>query len=406
MLLAAEWQDACAFDLANASYQYVVPEVEPQFCTTHRCEGHPEACCPTQCTQTQPGTPHVIFMHVEKTGGSSIECAWQQAQLAGHVSLLGHGSRNVYDTCHARCEAAGVPTLTMLAVREPYSYWASVYAYAWQCLFGACASIEAIDVVQDANAGVYFRDNSLALNESFALNARVDGAADDNLEVKPRYLCRDSARPCQRGVLASFAKFMRYVSTSPLWRGNRSQTHRVKSRCGDPCVVDEVLHTETLTNDWQRLLCRYPGLPRIALPRINDQSQTDSSHPWGTPPPATYTAEVVRIVNDMDRWIFDRFGYPMNATDDAGEGGGGAAVATGGGEIKRLRPLLQASGYFERLYECRHVRCNPSIVDAPSRLGIVYLDLLDNSALDTITRRRCCDTSSTQVARRRRTSHR
>ena len=32
-VLQARWQEECALDLANASYEFVIPEIEPQFCT-------------------------------------------------------------------------------------------------------------------------------------------------------------------------------------------------------------------------------------------------------------------------------------------------------------------------------------------------------------------------------------
>jgi len=45
-------------------------------------------CC-RKCAAPAHGTPHFLYLHIEKTGGSAIECAWQRSADEGLVSLLG-----------------------------------------------------------------------------------------------------------------------------------------------------------------------------------------------------------------------------------------------------------------------------------------------------------------------------
>ena len=144
---------------------------------------------------------------------------------------------------------------------------------------------------------------------------------------------------CQKGVLSSFADFLQYVSTSKTWRSTLTQTQRLQSKCGSPCYFDELLRTETLGDDWVRLLGKYPGLPRVELPVVNDDGEADDSkHPWGAPPEAYYTTRLRKIVQDVDDFVFTRFDYPQwpqaNATDadDATLGSATLGSATPTGE--------------------------------------------------------------------------
>ncbi|MDC0525735.1 hypothetical protein OAO87_01955 [bacterium] len=90
-----------------------------------------------------------------------------------------------------------------------------------------------------------------------------------------------------------------------------TQSARIKKLCGEHCVYDEVVHTETLEDDWADLLRRYPGLPQVRLPTINDSGEGMGDHPWGPPPPTEYTPELIRIVLQLEGWVFARFGYEM-----------------------------------------------------------------------------------------------
>lgn len=143
--------------LNNATYRIN----HGQFCVEHWVRmpkaGLP-ACCQQPCQSSQ-GSPHFMYMHTEKTGGSSIECALQQAAAAGNHDLLGHANADVREACAARCQRDGVPTRTLITVRNPYTYWQSVFRYTWRCIFGACASAEANYVRSDPGAKVSIRES-------------------------------------------------------------------------------------------------------------------------------------------------------------------------------------------------------------------------------------------------------
>lgn len=272
--------------LVEPSYTFSFPLDAPQFCSDHSCAYTTGSCCTAPCQTADSHTPHMIYMHVEKTGGSAVECAWQQAARQGYVDLLGHSPAFEYETCASRC---AVPTKKVITVREPYGYWASVYRYTWRCIFGACSSGYSTFIVEDTNYSAVVLPN-------------------------------------QKGALSSFDAFLEYAAGSVEWRRCCSLTSLMQAKCGQPplteaglnltmdpsqymCDYDELLHTETLTDDWASLLRRYPGLPQVALPRINEDSSY-ADHPWGEPPNATYTPHTQRLVQHLDSWIFDYFDYP------------------------------------------------------------------------------------------------
>ena len=78
---------------------------------------------------------------------------------------------------------------------------------------------------------------------------------------------------------------------------------RIQRACGRPCVYDALLRTETLTSDWARLLAGL-RIPPIKLPRLNGGQQSPVH-------PATMSRAQLDIINRIDRWIFDEFGYAM-----------------------------------------------------------------------------------------------
>jgi hypothetical protein len=302
--------------LGNATY---VLNPKTGFCTDHYCSdpyqaGH-KPCC-TGCAAPPAGThtPHFMYHHVEKTGGSSIECAWQNAAKHNLVSLLGHTPKAQYDVCEAQCVARQVRTATLITVRDPYTYWTSVYSYCWDCIFGTCLSMESIFVLADPKSGV-------------KAPQKVHRDAQNRF-LSPWRPLEGVPLATQQGVLVSFDAFMHYVAHSPLWNPSSrnvsaieaaypflstvgmTEADRIRIKCGDPCEYDEVMHTENFTAEWADLLHRYPGLPQVALPHVND-AKSDKTHPWGPPPNATYTPKLRALVNGMESWVFATFGYPM-----------------------------------------------------------------------------------------------
>eukprot|EP00966_Prymnesium_polylepis_P307343 7102264-Prymnesium_polylepis.1 len=193
----------------------------------------------------------LLYIHTEKTGGSSIECAVQTTlERAGLWVNMGHNDAAHVQQCAAACSE--MQSLVVLSVREPYSYWASVYGYAL--------------------AGV--------------------GTA-----VHP---CpgRGPNRDCW--VLQSFDVFLKWVSDD-YWSRKLSQTLRVQRACGNPCVYDALLRTENLVDDWTSLLAGL-RIPPIRLPRLNG-GQASPVHP------SSMTREQLDLVNRIDHWIFEEFGY-------------------------------------------------------------------------------------------------
>ena len=78
---------------------------------------------------------------------------------------------------------------------------------------------------------------------------------------------------------------------------------RLQRACGDPCVYDALLRTETLASDWMRLLAGL-SVPPISLPRLNGGQQSPVH-------PASMSRQQLDIINQIDGWIFAEFGYPM-----------------------------------------------------------------------------------------------
>ena len=207
------------------------------FCTSHWCSSGCAGCGASACARSAK----LLYLHTEKTGGSSVECATQQTLVkAGLWVNLGHNSLANAQRCFESC--SGQQSAIVLSVREPYSYWASVYDYAKS---GVATSVRA--------------------------------SAND---------------------LRSMDAFLAWV------RSHRfvTQTARLQRACGNPCAYDALLRTETLEQDWQRLLAGL-GVPPIALPRRNTNGDPDHHSS-----PALSRAQLDQI-NELDAWVFSEFGY-------------------------------------------------------------------------------------------------
>ena len=70
---------------------------------------------------------HMLYLHAQKTGGSTLECATEGNPLAVRWTNMGHTSRAAVDNCIERCTfgEGKIPPKVVVMVREPYSFCAS-----------------------------------------------------------------------------------------------------------------------------------------------------------------------------------------------------------------------------------------------------------------------------------------
>ena len=221
------------------------------FCARHWCG---KACCVRRCAKAPGASVHFVYAHIEKTGGSSIECATQRWHDRGWWDNMGHSKLNDIRSCESRCR--GVPMKRVVSIRNPYTYWPSVYKYAW--------------LARDSAVAQWFANR------------------------------RYSVHKMRQGPLKSFGTFMKWARQHTYY----TLTERLNRSCGDPCSYDALLRIETLAEDWRRLI-KVHHLPKIALPQFN----TATSNRTAPAPPATLTGDVVQIINQLEGRVFAQFNY-------------------------------------------------------------------------------------------------
>ena len=70
---------------------------------------------------------HMLYLHAQKTGGSTLECATERNPLSVRWTNMGHTSRPAVDNCIERCTfgEGKIPPKVVVMAREPYSFCAS-----------------------------------------------------------------------------------------------------------------------------------------------------------------------------------------------------------------------------------------------------------------------------------------
>ena len=128
-----EWHAAIAtMGLPTAQGLYLPPfnitsYPDGHFCSNHACASECEGC--RECRTSA----RVLFLHTEKTGGSSVECATQRTLVpAGLWTNMGHTSMEAVQRCISACPRR--ETIIVLSVREPYAFWQSAYRYTVQTI--------------------------------------------------------------------------------------------------------------------------------------------------------------------------------------------------------------------------------------------------------------------------------
>ena len=199
----------------------------------------------------------LLHLHIEKTGGSAIECAVNQSEALGSlVLLLGHARQEQLDRCRTACTVyPGVAPQVVLVVREPYSWWRSSYLYG-------------------------------------LLGTRVARSARTELSHFADFVAQrfDEHRRARGGAV----------------QFHGSQSGLLRRSCGEPCLFDHLLHTENLATEWSALLRRLE-LPPVQLSEFNP---TPHSFKNGSALPQTvFSRAVTEAVHAMERRLFADFNY-------------------------------------------------------------------------------------------------
>lgn len=206
---------------------------------------------------------HMLYLHAQKTGGSTLECATEGNPLAVRWTNMGHTSRAAVDNCIERCTfgEGKIPPKVVVMVREPYSFWSSRYLFAKAC-------------VHAASCTGWFGITSFLQFLQF-------------IENRGNFVPPD---PPNASWVAGRAR-------SP-WE---PQSFIMEEQCGKPCKYDYLLHTETMQEDWIKLMDKM-GEPRTLLPHDVNPSK-------GAPELVEFDDAALDIIHRIDANMFEEWGY-------------------------------------------------------------------------------------------------
>ena len=240
-------------------------------------------------------------MHIEKNGGSSIECASQHWHNKGWWTNMGHTSHNDVRGC---VESCNVPTARVLVVRDPYTYW-QARSTAPHARAHACPARMELPRLPTRTA----LTRTPRRDQSVFKYAWLEGAPSYVSWWLGQNTNEHSTQDRRRGHLRSFGHFMRWVGGD----GDKemrhiSQSARVHRACGTPCRYERLLHVENLTDSWAALLNAY-NMPHVQLPRLNEATANHRQEM----PDYTLTDEIVEVIHRLDDAMFSEFGYARRA---------------------------------------------------------------------------------------------
>ena len=264
--MAIQWSRTGRYFVANNTAR------TSGFCMAHWCCWEKSCHCCDGCRE-RTHRVHLYFLHTEKTGGSAVECATVELARSGALIAMGHTQQQHVHYCQASCGRAPVA----ISVRNPYSYYESEFKYI-QAGSGPSSS----GSTARAYAGVARRDPRTG-RMSFPISP-----------------------------LSSFEQWVRYVTNEAQ---QFTQSHRIERSCGRPCAYDFVLRTESLEKDLNHALRRahLPARGHVAVPVFNEVrgKWQNASFKW--------TCDMLQLVNDAERLLFDEFGYTRRSCRNAGQ---------------------------------------------------------------------------------------
>ena len=125
-----------------------------------------------------------------------------------------------------------------------------------------------------------------------------------------RYLyakaCSGAASCTASFGITSFLAYLRYIENNGNFPDDRGkspwepQSFLMEQQCGKPCKYDYLLHTETMQQDWIKLMDKM-GEPRALLPHdINPTVGKERLQ---------FTKDVLGIIHRLDANMFDEWGF-------------------------------------------------------------------------------------------------
>ena len=168
---------------------------------------------------------------------------------------MGHTSFSRVRSCSRICSASAV----VVTVRNPYDYLTSRY--------------------------------------NFALTMRATGQWDDAIYNAIRTLSEQQ----QDAILGNFTSYLQYISTHYGWA---LQSGSLKKACGEPCAYDELLRTESLSDDYKQLLEKYGKSGPLLKFKNPSIAYVDTHQIFGAA-----SCENIRAVNRLEATIFSQFDY-------------------------------------------------------------------------------------------------